>query len=87
MNNVTSGLRNWKYYAEKFGFQNTEIMSIENKESSRKTSPSRVLINEELPEEFSLYDLRQSFGVQRERNLLQVKIDAITKTILSQEPE
>ena len=87
LNNVTSGLRNWKYYAEKFGFQNTEIMSIENKEPSRKTSPSRVLINEELPEEFSLYDLRQSFGVQRERNLLQVKIDAITKTILSQEQE
>ena len=87
LNNDTPGLRNWKYYAGKFEFQNTEIMSIENEGPSRKTSPSRALINEELPEGFSLYDLRQSFGDHREKNMLQVEIDAITETILNQEPE
>jgi len=87
LNNDTPGLCNWKYYAGKFEFQDTEIMSIENEGSSRKTSPSKALINEELPESFSLYHLRQSFGVPRERNLWQIKIDEITKTILNQEPE
>ena len=86
LNNDTRGLVNWKYYAEKFNFIPTEIKSIENQRFSRQTSPTRKLIDESLPIGFTLYDLRQSFGVQG-RNLLQVEIDEITETILRQEQE
>ena len=87
LNNNTPGVFNWEDYAGKFKYSDTEIMDIRNSKNSNNSSPSKRLLMNELPQDFTLYKLYQSFGNQKEKNLLQVKIDEITELIMENDFE
>lgn len=81
LNGDTSGVLNWENYAKKFNYTECDIMSIRNA-GKNSSSPSRCLLKTKLPENFTLYEMRQAMIIGSEGNRLTQCIDNITRKIL-----